>query len=134
MPFFTCSRLRYVLNINKGEENELIVTATEKQTIDGAYFLFVFKHLQTNIQRAFILEDTSQFPNRYNSFTFTEGSDEDHTLEPGQHDYTIYAQASSSNLNPDLADEVVEIGIAYVSGVSDETASFQNNQTYKAFA
>lgn len=133
MPFLTVPRLSVVLHIVKGESNEMIVTATEKQTIENAYFLLAFKHRVTNVTKAFILPDTSSYPNHHNIFTFTEGSDEDHTLATGQHDYTIYAQTSSSNVDPDEADEVLEVGIANVTGEVEVPAAFSNNQTFKQF-
>lgn len=121
-----------MLNIVKGEENELIVTATEKTTINNANYLFVFLHDVTKTQKAFILSDTSLFP-KYNIFTFTEGSDEDHTLNTGQHTYSVYAQASNSNVDPDLADELVEQGIANVTSEQEPVNAFINDDAVKQF-
>ncbi len=55
----------------------------------------------------FILTDISTFKERYNKFLFDEGATDAKTLEVGEHEYRIYAQISSNNLNPTLADELV---------------------------
>lgn len=105
-----------MLNITKGVSNELYVTATEKTTITGASYLFVFTHALTSEIRAFVLPNTSSFTARYDLFTFTEGSTTQKTLGYGTHYYKIYAQISTTNLDPELADEEVERGIAYIPG------------------
>lgn len=122
-----------MLTINKGESNELIVTATEKTTIDNPFYLFVFKNRTTSKVNTFILADTSQFPNRYNSFTFTEGSNAAKTLDLGMANYSIFAQTSSSNIDPDLSDEEVEVGIANVISETESFAEFENNQVIKQY-
>lgn len=123
-----------MLHIQKGEQVELIVTADEKKTIVGGYYLFWFKHQTLNIEKAFILTDDSDFPHRYNSFTFTEGSTAQKTLDVGMHYYKIYAQTSSSNLDPDLATEELERGIADVKDDSTTVAEFDTQTTYKQYA
>jgi hypothetical protein len=45
---------------------------------------------------------------------FDEGVTDAKTLEVGEHEYKIYAQISSNNLNPSLADELVETGLLKV--------------------
>lgn len=115
-----------MLNISKGVVNILYVTVTEKTTISNPYYLFVFKHGITAVQRTFILTDVSAFPNRYNQFSFTEGSGQK-LLDAGLHYYTIYAQSSSANLIPEDADEEVEIGVAYVS--ESTTSNTQHDPT-----
>lgn len=102
------------MRIAKGETNEIIVTLTEKQTIENAYFLFWFKNELQNREVACILTDTSQFPNRYNMFSLEEGEAGDVELDEGTNTYKIYAQTSAVNLDPDSADELVEEGICIV--------------------
>jgi hypothetical protein len=122
-----------MLTINKGESNEMIVTATEKTTLVDPTFLFVFKNQNTKKVSAFILPDTSDYPEHYNTFTFTEGSNAARTLDTGTNDYTIYAQESTTNIDPDLANEEVEIGIAWVTDGLEAPAEFENVQTFKQF-
>jgi hypothetical protein len=58
------------------------------------------------------LTDISAYVDRYNKFEVTEGTTV--TLDAGEYLYKIYAQSSPTNLNPDLANEVVEEGIVKV--------------------
>jgi hypothetical protein len=58
------------------------------------------------------LTDISAYVDRYNKFSVTEGTTV--TLDAGEYLYKIYAQSSPTNLNPDLANEVVEEGIVKV--------------------
>jgi hypothetical protein len=51
-------------------------------------------------------------PTRYNEFELTEGTTV--TLDAGEYIYKIYAQASPSNVDPTLANELVEEGIVKV--------------------
>lgn len=121
-----------MLRIEKATANELIVTATEKVTIDNPYFLLHFKHQATNKEVAMIVADTSMHPLHYNTFTFTEGTDLD--LESGMHVYRIYAQTSSNNLDPTLADEEVERGLAWAyTNVADSTPEYSMDSTVKAY-
>jgi hypothetical protein len=62
---------------------------------------------------------------RYNKFLFDEGATDAKTLEVGEHEYRIYAQISSNNLNPTLADELVETGILKVIPLLNEELFYQ---------
>jgi hypothetical protein len=59
-----------------------------------------------------ILSDISIHPERYNQFAVVEGST--FTLDAGEFEYQVYAQTSSTNLSPALANELVESGILKV--------------------
>lgn len=118
-----------MLYIDKGILNTLIVTVTEKQTIDNAYYLLSFKNLLTNDVQSLIVTNTSAYPDRYNEFAFTEGTDI--TINEGQNEYKIYAQTSSSNTDPDLADEELEVGIAQVGEISQTITSHDPVIEYK---
>ena len=119
-----------MLNIEKGEVNELIVTLTEKVTIDNPIYLFTFKHQTLAIENNFILADNSQYVERYNLFSFTEGSSVAKTMEEGIYYYTIYAQTSAVNLDPDLANEEVERGICRVTSTATSFTQYNPNTTY----
>ena len=103
-----------MLTVTKQDSEYWYVTLTEKVTISNPYFLFSMKCRQTDAFKNFLLTDTSTFKERYNKFLFDEGVSDAKTLEVGEHEYKIYAQISSSNLNPSLADELVETGILKV--------------------
>lgn len=101
-----------MLLLTKGETKFWYLTLTEKVTISNPYFLFYLTHRQTNKTYAFILTDTSTFTDRYNKFEIDEN---DYDFFEGEYMYEIYAQTSSVNLNPSLANEEVESGLLKVT-------------------
>lgn len=101
-----------MLVIEKGESKNWYVTLTEKVTIANPYFLFAFTHRTTNELTTVILTDISTQKERYNKFAVVEGST--FNLDAGEFEYTIYAQTSSTNLSPALANELVESGVLKV--------------------
>lgn len=106
-----------MLLITKGETKFWYLTLTEKVTISNPYFLFYVTHRQTNKTYAFILTDVSTFKERYNKFSINENT---YNFFEGEYMYEVYAQTSSTNLDPTLANESVEEGILKVQLV--ETA------------
>jgi len=105
-----------MLQIDKAETKDWILTLTEKVTISPVYFLFSFTHRLTNTTTNVILTDISSYPDRYNKFSVTEGS----TFEiySGEYLYRVYAQTSDTNTDPDLADELVEQGMLKVNEIA----------------
>jgi hypothetical protein len=101
-----------MLQINKAESKSWYLTLSEKTTIANPTYLFSLTHRLTNTAYNFILTDTSAYVERYNKFPITEGTTV--TLDAGEYQYEIYAQTSPSNLDPALADELVEQGIVKV--------------------
>ena len=101
-----------MLQINKQESKSWYLTLTEKTTIANPTYLFSLTHRLTNNAYNFILADTSSYTTRYNKFDITEGTTV--TLDAGEYEYEIYAQTSPTNLDPTLANELVEEGIVKV--------------------
>jgi len=101
-----------MLQINKAESKNWYLTLTEKTTISNPYYLFSLKHRLTAFEYNFLLTDTSSYKERYNKFEITEGATV--TLDAGEYLYRIYAQTSSVNTNPELANELVEEGLVKV--------------------
>jgi hypothetical protein len=101
-----------MLQINKAESKNWYLTLTEKTTISNPYYLFSLKHRLTAVEYNFLLTDISSYKERYNEFAITEGATV--TLDAGEYLYRIYAQTSSNNTNPELANELVEEGIVKV--------------------
>jgi hypothetical protein len=101
-----------MLVIDKAESKNWYVTLTEKVTIANPYFLFAFTHRVTNELTTVILTDISTQKERYNKFAVIEGTTFD--LDAGEFEYVIYAQTSSTNLAPALANEEVESGVLKV--------------------
>ena len=106
--------------IYQNQANTVALTLTEKTTISNPYYLFSFTNVTTNEVQNFLVTDTSCATSRFNLFTITEGT----TVsldDTGQWDYTIYAQTSAVNTDPDLADELVEIGMVKVISTTANT-------------
>ena len=101
-----------MLQINKQESKSWYLTLTEKTTIANPTYLFSLTHRLTNVAYNFILADTSSYTTRYNKFDITEGTTV--TLDAGEYIYKIYAQTSPTNVDPALANELVEEGIVKV--------------------
>ena len=114
-----------MLTITKQDSTYWYVTATENVTISNPYFLFSIKSRLTDTTKNFILTDVSTHIERYNKFLFDEGIDDAKTLEIGEHEYKIYAQISSTNLNPNNADELVESGILKVIPLVDDELFYE---------
>lgn len=95
--------------------NEVILTLTEKVTISNPIFLFALNSIQTNDTIYFIANDTSQYKERYNKFTWTITTTPD--LMDGEfflpieglYTYTAY-QLSEAQLTPPENAIILEIG------------------------
>jgi hypothetical protein len=107
--------------INKGQNNFLIFTLSEKVTLTNPYYLFTFKHQVLMSSVNFIASDVSGFPTRYNKFLITETTGSVNLTsgvvslpETGFYEYAIYEQTSSSNLNLANVTGLLEIGMIKV--------------------
>lgn len=104
-----------MLQINKAQTKSWYLTLSEKTTIANPTYLFSITHRLTNNTTDFIVADISQFKERYNEFSVTEGSTFD--VDSGEFMYKVYAQISPTNLDPSLADELVEEGMLKVNPI-----------------
>lgn len=97
--------------IDTTASSTLLVTATEKVTLSPPYYflLSLNNREERDITYNVVVTDISSFPTRYNEFVITTATSG--TWEKGEYEYTIYAQSSSSNTNPSLANQVAETGI-----------------------
>jgi hypothetical protein len=107
--------------INKGQNNFLIFTLSEKVTLTNPYYLFSFKHQVLMSSVNFIASDVSGFPTRFNKFLITETTGSINLTsgvvslpETGFYEYAIYEQTSSSNLNLANVTGLLEIGMVKV--------------------
>jgi hypothetical protein len=98
-----------MLLITKGESKNWYLTLTEKVTIANPKFLFSFVHRITEVQTNVLITDISAYKERYNKFAVTEGST--FNLDCGEYNYFVYAQTSNTNLDPTLANQLVEEGL-----------------------
>lgn len=112
-----------------------MITTTEKGT--AVYYLFKFFNLSTNISDFCIAEDTSPFEQRYNAFTITDqaaptATDAEVDLAVGQYKYYVYANSSSSNLDPAGLLEL-ESGMCIVTGTETSPTEYDNTATYTVY-
>lgn len=112
--------------INKNTTNKVILTLSEKTTLTNAKYLFEVINDMSNEVKCFIAADISTNKLRYNEFEFIENATEDllngtFTLTlSGFYKYNVYEQASSTNLNPLLALNLIDKGkLNVVSQLSD---------------
>jgi hypothetical protein len=115
-----------MLTIIKGETKYWFLTLTEKTTIANPTYLFSITHRLTNTTTNFIVADVSNYKERYNKFSVTEGSTFD--VDTGEFLYRVFAQISTTNLNPDLANELVEQGILKVNNLESPTVYYTPNE------
>jgi hypothetical protein len=118
----------------KGQTSDVIVTLTEKQTLTAPNYLFYFINRTSNDIVAFVKlnnTDTSAYKDRFNKFSINATTFFSNKLS-GEWTYYIYEQASTSNLNPDLATSLLETGILRLSdSTTFEFTEYETNNTFK---
>tara|TARA_R110002096_G_scaffold374046_2_gene567607 strand:+ start:1478 stop:1870 length:393 start_codon:yes stop_codon:yes gene_type:complete len=128
-----------LINIERNTINTVVVTTTEEGT--ATYYLFEFKSDTTEEVVYCIAQDTSLFPDRFNKFAIQEvGSGtpvpingEVKLENDGQWQYFIYANSSSSNLDP-TGLTMLEQGIVKVTGTLVATSTYSGgNATYAVY-
>lgn len=114
-----------MIHIKKATTNNVAATLTEKTTISASpvYYLFSFTNDETKLVYTCIGASVAN-NERYNLLTIQEvASGANRTAgqitlkDTGFYHYEVYAQSSSTNLDPDQADEMVEQGKAEVTAV-----------------
>ena len=124
-----------MIHLTKGQTVKVILTLKEKQTLTGANFLFYFTSRVTDLSVAFVVlgsSDLSAYKDRFNAFNIVVNN---HfaNVTSGEFNYSIYQQASTSNLNPALASGLVESGqMSLKNSTEFEFTTYnQTNNTYK---
>jgi len=126
-----------LINIERNSPNEIALTLKERGT--ATYYLFKFQSDNTENVKYCVATDSSAYPNRYNKFTITEQTSPDNlnaqvemTTE-GQWRYFVYANSSSSNLDPTGLLEL-ESGIVKVTGTTTPVTSYSGgNSNYVVY-
>ena len=126
-----------MINIERNSPNEIALTLKERGT--ATYYLFKFQSDNTEAVEYCIATDSSAFPNRYNRFTITEQTSPDNLNAQvempteGQWRYYVYANVSSSNLDPTGLVEL-ESGIVKVTGTTTPVTSYSGgNSNYVVY-
>ena len=119
--------------LTKAQANtNLVFTLEEKTTLDSPTYLFAFTSDSTNVEYTCISADLSTAGaarDRANLFTITEGAD-DRTNgslilgREGMYHYIVYEQTSTTNLNPDSADGIVQRGFMRLISSTSETSNY----------
>lgn len=104
-----------MLLLEKGEARYWYLTLTEKTTISNPTYLFNIHNRVTDTITNFILVDVSTHKERYNKFYINETSI---NADTGEYEYKVFAQTSSTNVDPNLSTELVEQGILKVNPVA----------------
>jgi hypothetical protein len=124
-----------MIRLTQDSANLVVVTTTEKGS--ASHYLFKFFSLATNLNAYCVADDTSPYPARYNAFTITDmvnptATDAEVDLATGEYKYFIYANSSSSNLDP-TGLTLLESGMCLVSGVVPITTTYDNTATYVVY-
>ena len=126
-----------MINIERNSANTLALTLKERGT--ATYYLFKFQSDNTEAVEYCIATDSSGYPERFNKFVITEQTSPDNlnaqvemTTE-GQWRYYVYANSSSSNLDPTGLTEL-ESGIVKVTGTTTPVTSYSGgNSNYVVY-
>ena len=98
------------LRLNQNEVNEIVVTIAETQTLETPTYLLAFR-AESNLDNYYsaIILPTKTL-GVFTFFSLNLSIDFELPNE-GDFRYYIYEQTSTENLNPDLADNLLEQGI-----------------------
>jgi hypothetical protein len=112
-----------MLRLERYQTSTLIVTVTEYQTLTAPYWLLEFTHEQSFESVTCILPNISTSTSRFDEFVIEDLVDVTFPYA-GFYTYRIFEQISSSNLDPDLADNLCEEGRAHVYEIDSPSNEF----------
>lgn len=124
-----------MIRITKGQANTVVVTTTEKGTASHYLFSFYSRSKKTTVYC--VQQDSSSYTDRYNVFQITEtdtptATNGEVSLDAGEYEYKIYANSSSSNLDPDGL-TLLERGMAKVTGTTTAPTEYDSAETYTEY-
>lgn len=124
-----------MINLTRNSTTDVVLTLTEKGT--ATYYLFEFRSKATRAYSYTIQQDTSAHPERYNTFAIKEigtPDPEDGSIEllEGEYYYTVYANSSSSNIDPSGL-TVLETGLALVTDTEASDNIYTVTQTHNVY-
>lgn len=124
-----------MIRITKNSANTVVITTTEKGS--ASHYLFQFFNLSTLGYDYCVADDTSAYPERYNTFTITDTSnptatDAEVDLKEGELKYFVYANSSAVNLDP-TGLTLLESGMCVVTGTTTNPTEYSNNEGYTIY-
>ena len=124
-----------MIRLVKGQANDIVVTLTEKGS--ASHYLFEFFSSATHVYHYCVDQDSSSHPERYNKFSITEtisptATNGEVELDEGEYRYVVYANSSSSNIDPSGLVEL-EYGMCTVTAPSSAIPSYDIIETTAAY-
>lgn len=123
--------------VTRAANNVLVFTLTERVTLSSPVFMMKVQSRSTNQVKRFILpSNQSSETGRYDKFTITETSGTEIltsgtvTLTPGDWNYEIWEQTSTSNLLETNSTTMLEKGILRVLGTGDTYVDPEQTDTF----
>jgi len=119
-----------MIYLEKGKSSTIVLTLSEKAQLYSPNYLFVFKSRSTNEVIKFIkLVGSDESPNedRFNTFTIATNTYFANSLK-GEWSYSVYEQASTSNLDTNKTTSLIEEGQMILSDSNVFSFSSYNNQ------
>jgi hypothetical protein len=113
-----------MINITRGATNSFALTLTEQldDSTPNFYYLFEFINSMTLENKLFTSSDISAYSDRYNLFTFTEGTPENPltpkmSLREGSWVYSVYQMADVTPISYTASNAIklLEVGKVWVS-------------------
>ena len=119
-----------MIRINKGESKEVIFTLKEKGSLSNPYYIFELNSNDNRNNTLFTTTDISTNTDRYNAFTFSEGTTATFSagfdLEVGTYDYTVYETGITQSIDITGA-TAVEIGLLEIVGTVSNYTTYDDS-------
>ena len=119
-------------------QNDVVVTLTEKRTLQSPYYLFRFVNDLSKSEYLCIAADISSYPSRYNEFIIKTMVNTPNPLvgeiKPigyGFYHYYIYEQTSATNLDYTQATTLLEVGKMNFITPAQAKITYAGNNTPK---
>jgi hypothetical protein len=101
-----------MIHFTKGQTDKIVLTLTEKASLNSPNYLFIFKSRNTNDEVKFVLlnnADVSLYPSRYNEFHIVANTYFTN-INSGEYSYEVYEQSSTTNTDASLTTGLLEKG------------------------
>jgi hypothetical protein len=127
--------------LNSNTENQLVLSLSEKVTINNPYYLFRFVHKETKNEYICLAAAIENYTHNRQLFEITTVNTtpdplagELELIYGDEYNYYIYAQTSSSNVDYTLSDELIQEGIMKYNKAVDSRQTYErNSNTRKSY-